>query len=78
MPDWRPDIASRLGDLSEWGYSSEGGPPEEEQANISDEIKKIRFLYYYVLNDGSLGVHNPAYVHSTLDEAEDLLTSIGR
>ena len=71
-------IASRLGPLSTWGYSAEGGPPAGSQAAIPDTVKQIRFLYFYVLNDGSLGVHNPSYVRAILTRAEALLTSIGK
>jgi formate-dependent nitrite reductase cytochrome c552 subunit len=53
-------------------------PAQEQQAALSDEIKKIRFLYHYVLADGSLGVHNPEYARAILAEADDLITSIGR
>jgi len=70
-------IEARLGDPSTWEYSEEGGPPEVDQDALSDEIKQIRFLYYYVLNDGSLGVHNPQYVDSILDKMEDLLDGEG-
>lgn len=69
-------IASRLGDVSTWEYSSGGGP--EDQASLSDEIKQIRFLYHYVLSDGSLGPHNPEYIRAILDKADELLTSIGK
>lgn len=70
-------IATRLGDVSTWEYTSGGGPDAAGQALLSDAIKQIRFLYYYVANDGSLGVHNPQYVDSMLDKAETLLTSLG-
>jgi len=70
------DIEERLGDPADWEYSAQGGP--EDQDAIPDEIKKVRFLYYYAANDGSLGVHNPAYVRDMLEEADAILTSIGR
>lgn len=69
------DIVARLGDPATWEYKSEGGP--EDQSTISDEIKKVRFLYYYAINDGSLGIHNPAYVRDLLITAQDILDSIG-
>ncbi len=69
-------IASHLGNLSTWGYSSEGGP--SSQTGISDTIKKIRYMYFYISNDGSLGVHNPAYVRAMLAECDRLLTTIGK
>ncbi|MFQ5806143.1 MAG: multiheme c-type cytochrome [Phycisphaerae bacterium] len=69
------DIADRLGDESTWEYSAAGGP--EDQSTVSDAIKKIRFLYHYADSDGSLGVHNPAYVRSLLEEARRLLDEEG-
>ncbi len=70
------DILTRLGPADTWEYSAEGGPAD--QSTVSDTIKQVRFLYYYVLNDGSLGVHNPGYVRAMLTQAEDLLTSAGQ
>jgi hypothetical protein len=77
-------ILAALGPEEEWQYSATGGPPEAEdcdadpdcttsQADISDDIKKARFLYSYILSDGSLGTHNPAYVRAMLTEAETIL-----
>ncbi len=65
------DIKTRLGDVSTWGYSAEGGPMD--QTTLSDNIKKIRFLISYIESDGSLGIHNPDYVNAMLNEAERLL-----
>jgi hypothetical protein len=72
------NIAARLGDPNTWEYSQEGGPNDAGQAALSDEIKKIRYLYSYILSDGSLGPHNPQYIKEMLTEAESLLTSIGK
>ncbi len=63
-----------LGNPATWEYTSNGGPLN--QAGISDTVKQIRFLHYCALEVGSLGVHNPAYVHSILDRAEALLASL--
>lgn len=70
-------IAERLGDRATWDYTSEGGPDEAGQAALGDWVKQTRFLYYYTTNDGSLGVHNPDYVRSMLDKAEELLDDNG-
>lgn len=70
------DIANRLGPLSNWGYSNEGGPAD--QSKITEPIMKVRFMYFFITNDGSLGVHNPAYVRSMLAECDTLLTSVGK
>lgn len=72
------DILDRLGDPTVWEYTSNGGPDAAGQALISDEIKQIRFLYYYALVDGSLGVHNPDYVRAILVKAQALLTQVGQ
>lgn len=71
------DIAARLGDPATWEYTSNGGPDAEGQALLPDEIKQVRFLYYYVLEDGSLGLHNPSYLRDCLLTASLLLASIG-
>ncbi len=71
------DISARLGDSTTWEYTAGGGPDADGQALISNEIKQIRFLLKYISNDGSLGVHNPDYVRSMLDKAEELLDQIG-
>ncbi|MBN1343774.1 MAG: hypothetical protein JXQ73_13915 [Phycisphaerae bacterium] len=78
VEDGLADIVARLGNPSTWEYSSEGGPNDAGQAALSDEIKKIRFMYHYLLSDGSLGVHNPLYALRILNQADSLLTSIGR
>lgn len=59
----------------DWGYSSEGGT--SSQSSIPDVIKKVRFIYFYTLNDGSYGIHNPTYVKNMIAEAEALLSGIG-
>ena len=59
----------------DWAYTSDGGP--SDQAGISENVMQVRFLIAYIESDGSGGVHNPAYVESMLDKAEDLLTAEG-
>ncbi|MCA9243329.1 MAG: ammonia-forming cytochrome c nitrite reductase subunit c552 [Phycisphaerales bacterium] len=49
-----------------WEYTSEGGPDSDEQAKIPDEIKKARYIYYYVASGGGNGVHNPDFVRDAL------------
>ncbi len=66
-------IAAALGDPATWEYTASGGPDEAGQAALSDRVKQTRFLYYYSLSDRSLGVHNPDYVRSMLEKAEELL-----
>jgi hypothetical protein len=61
-----------------WEYTSPGqlspgdpGPNAAEQALIPTNIQKARFNVYVVLNDESLGIHNPYYILDLLDAAED-------
>lgn len=70
------DLKTRMGDEATWEYKSSGGP--DNQTGIPDEIKKTRFMVHYIESDGSLGVHNPQYIDSMLDEGDRLLTSIGK
>ena len=69
------DIEARLDAWGNWEYSATGGP--EDQDAIPDAIKQARFLVKYVEGDGSLGMHNPAYVRDMLIKADELLKSIG-
>ncbi|MFO0840655.1 MAG: multiheme c-type cytochrome [Phycisphaerae bacterium] len=57
--------------LLSWEYTSEGGPSAAVQAKIPDDIKKARYLYYYVKQGGANGVHNPDYVRDALVNAEE-------
>ncbi len=68
-------IAERLGDPATWEYEPTGGP--EDQDSISDEIKQVRFLYHYILSDGSLGTHHPRYADAILEKAEEILDDLG-
>jgi formate-dependent nitrite reductase cytochrome c552 subunit len=49
-----------------WEYTGEGGPNAAGQARIPDNIKKARYIYYYVISGGGNGVHNPDYVREAL------------
>lgn len=52
-----------------WRYTADGGPNSAGQAKIPDSIKKARYLYYYVIEGGGNGVHNPDYVRDALNNA---------
>jgi hypothetical protein len=69
-------IKTRLGDPLTWEYSSNGGPAV--QTGVSPLIKQVRFEYYYVLNDLSMGVHNPGYTRAILADASARLTQAGK
>jgi cytochrome c553 len=55
------------------GSLSSGGPGPTnatQQALIPINIQKARFNLYLVVNDGSLGIHNPFYALKLLDAAD--------
>jgi len=59
-----------------WNYTSDGGPNAGGQTHIPDDIKKARFIYYYVLEGGGAGgVHNPDFVRDALERAVDYATN---
>jgi hypothetical protein len=77
-------IEMALGDPATWEYACCGGPPDADdcaadpecdfsQDDITDDVKKARFLIKYVEGDASEGAHNSGYVRSMLAEAEMLL-----
>jgi len=70
-------VKMRLDTWGNWEYTSNGGPSSGGQAAIPDALKKIRYMYHYILSDGSKGIHNPDYVRDMLDECDDLLTGEG-
>ncbi len=70
------DIYTRLGDPSTWQYSAEGGPAD--QTTVPDAVKQVRFLYDYMVNDGSLGAHNPEYYRLMIHKCDDLLDGLGQ
>lgn len=51
-----------------WDFGN--NPNAADQARIPDATKQVRFIYYYVSYDGSLGVHNPSYTDRLLTYAE--------
>jgi formate-dependent nitrite reductase cytochrome c552 subunit len=72
------NILARLGPPTTWEYVSNGGPATAQQNQIPENVRKARFIYYYVLYDGSLGVHNPEYTRIMLTGAEAFLTLAGK
>jgi hypothetical protein len=54
--------------LSGWEYTSNNS--QAKQAALSENVRKVRFIYYYVSFDGSGGAHNPSYVKDLLTYAE--------
>jgi hypothetical protein len=49
------------------------GPNAAGQALIPDNIKRARFDLYLVVNDGSLGVHNPIFALNLLYSAQSFI-----
>lgn len=56
-----------------WEYTSNGGPNSAGQGALPDAVKKARHIYYYVLFDGSYGMHNANYARSLIAEAKSQL-----
>lgn len=73
-------IVARLGPVSEWEYSAAeyGGPSDQSDENVPPQVKKVRFMYHWILNDGSGGVHNPEYTKLMLLQMDLLLKEIGK
>lgn len=75
-------LKSRLDKWGNWEFISNGGPndpsnTQDPQHMIPEEVKKARWNYYWVLNDGSKGVHNAKYARELIKTANALLDSIG-
>lgn len=68
LNDWG---TTNFANANYWKYSQEGGAAD--QSTVPDFIKQARFLYSYILADGSSGIHNPVYVKAMLTRAEQLL-----
>lgn len=60
-----------------WEFTSEGGPANNAggQGKIPNDIKKARYIYYYVKAGGGNGAHNPDYVREALMRAEEYATN---
>jgi len=71
------DLRNRLNSWGNWEYTANGGPSSGDQAAIPIEIKRARYNYYYVLNEGSLGVHNARYARYLIDVANRQLDALG-
>ncbi len=77
-------IVAALGDPAVWEYVSGGGPPDADdcaedpncvfsQDDVTDDVKKVRFLVKYIEGDASYGVHNAGYTDEALEVAELLM-----
>ncbi|MEK6642464.1 MAG: cytochrome c family protein [Planctomycetota bacterium] len=57
-----------------WEFTSEGGPANNAggQGKIPNEIKKARYILYYIKEGGGSGAHNPDFVREALMIAEEL------
>jgi hypothetical protein len=55
-----------------WQFTSDGGPNASNQNKIPDDIKKARYLYYYIKEGGGAGgVHNPDFARDCLVTAKN-------
>ena len=69
-----------FGDPDLWNYTAyiqELGKTPPPQAQVPIEVKRARHNYYFILNDKSLGVHNPAYTRYLLEVANANLDRLG-
>lgn len=67
-------LKARLDKWGNWEYQSNKGP--QDQSGIPDAIKEARHNYYYVLNEGSYGVHNGKYARALIEYAHKRLDSL--
>ena len=59
-----------------WNYTSDGGPNASGQTHIPDDIKKARYIYYYIKEGGGAGgVHNPDFCRDALQRGIDYATN---
>ncbi|MGQ9525533.1 MAG: multiheme c-type cytochrome [Armatimonadota bacterium] len=68
-------LKARLDSWGNWEFQSSGGP--QDQSVIPDQVKQARWNYYWVLNDGSYGVHNAKYARELIKTAHAVLDEIG-
>lgn len=66
-----------------WDYTSliteEGGtaPTSSQEAQVPIEIKRARYNYYFLLREGSFGIHNTPYSRYLLNIANQNLDALG-
>lgn len=70
---------STFGDPDLWNYTAyiPAGKTAPNQASVPIEIKRVRHNFYFVLYDGSYGVHNSSYTRYLLDLADANLNALG-
>jgi len=68
-------LKARLDSWGNWEFQSNGGP--QDQNVIPDQVKQARWNYYWVLNEGSYGVHNAKYARELIKTAHAVLDEIG-
>lgn len=68
-------LKTRLDAWGNWEYSGNGGIQEQE--TVPTEIKQARHNYYYVISDGSYGIHNAAYARALIAYANKQLDALG-
>ncbi|NLH98395.1 MAG: hypothetical protein GX446_02770 [Chthonomonadales bacterium] len=67
-----PDMWMYTADITALGKT----PPAQAQVPI--EIKRARHNYWFILRDGSFGVHNAPYTRHLLNAANNQLAALGR
>lgn len=74
---FQTEIAGKLTQIEEW-FAGQGFNPDSLMYPnyTTPEMNKAAYAYYFVTNDGSHGVHNPAYATSLLDNALQHLSTL--
>lgn len=70
----------QFGDPDLWDYTSyiqALGKTPPNQASVPIEVKRARHNYRFILNDKSMGIHNPAYTRYLLEVANANLDRLG-
>ena len=63
-----------------WNYPStlsEEGLTAPPQNQVPIQVKRVRYNYFFILNDGSLGIHNTSYTRHLLAVSNNFLDEIG-
>ena len=59
-----------------YGSSTNTSGAAKDQTKVPIEIKRARHNYYYVIRDGSYGVHNAPYMREALGFAMDQIALV--
>lgn len=71
--------SAKLGNSILWEYTTNipAGITPPDQSKVPIEIKRARHNYYFLVRDGSMGVHNSAYSRLLIQVANQNLDALG-